>query len=283
MNTHLISDSLLKGCKKEQAIQTLCTNRFWHTSKSRIQFIGVRFTLVVGFFILFQSICSANGYQDQFEKANTLYSEGEYQQAAQLYEQLLTTTGYSSALLYNLANSYAQLGNIGDAILAYERALRISPEDSDIIGNLQLVRKSSGLFIPESSKLDKLVQLFSIQQWALLGLITFATLTAFLLSTLRWSFSKMLNSSVLVLSSATLIISIFGSIMQYRSFNPSVVVAGNVKLLVSPFPDANSLGTIQQGRLVHVKKAHGDYFHIADETGRQGWLVKDAVEAVVAN
>lgn len=56
-----------------------------------------------------------------------------------------TGSGYTAAALYNAANSYARAGKAGMAILYYERARLLAPNDSDIEANLRYVRASSRL------------------------------------------------------------------------------------------------------------------------------------------
>ncbi len=51
--------------------------------------------------------------------------------------------GYSAAGLYNLANSYARAGKPGMAVLNYERARLLSPNDPDVEANLRFVRSSA--------------------------------------------------------------------------------------------------------------------------------------------
>lgn len=53
--------------------------------------------------------------------------------------------GYSAATLYNLANAYARAGKPGFAVLNYERAKLLDPNDPDIEANLNHVREASGL------------------------------------------------------------------------------------------------------------------------------------------
>jgi Flp pilus assembly protein TadD len=49
---------------------------------------------------------------------------------------------YSADGLYNLANSYARDGKPGLAVLSYERAALLAPDDPDINANLAYVRAS---------------------------------------------------------------------------------------------------------------------------------------------
>ena len=46
----------------------------------------------------------------------------------------------NSALFYNLANAQYRLGNLGQAILNYERALALEPRHPEAAANLRLVR-----------------------------------------------------------------------------------------------------------------------------------------------
>src|SRR6202161_2860169 len=50
---------------------------------------------------------------------------------------------YSADGLYNLANSYARAGKPGLAVLNYERAALLAPDDPDINANLAYVRTAA--------------------------------------------------------------------------------------------------------------------------------------------
>src|SRR6266852_5690075 len=50
---------------------------------------------------------------------------------------------FSADGLYNLANSYARAGKPGLAVLNYERAWLLAPDDADINANLDYVRASA--------------------------------------------------------------------------------------------------------------------------------------------
>ena len=74
-----------------------------------------------------------------FIDANTQYAEGNYAQAASLYEQVIAEQPSAQAY-YNLGNAYYKQGEIAQSILAYERALRILPSYKDAQYNLQLAQ-----------------------------------------------------------------------------------------------------------------------------------------------
>jgi hypothetical protein len=215
-----------------------------------------------------------------FQEANEAYSRGDYAQAISKYQQITDTAGYSPSVLYNLANSFAQSGKTGRAILNYERALRLSPSDSDISGNLQLVKKENGLFPKESSRVERFFQLLSLSQWTALILLPLVLLTVYTLATIRFRFSRQLNIGMGTSCLLLLCLATAGTMFRYQYFSPSVVVSPEVKLFISPFASSASIGALQEGRLVYPQKSHGDFTYVTDETDRKGWIPSAQIEAV---
>lgn len=76
--------------------------------------------------------------RERFAAANELYEGGEYEDAVAAYRDLEESGLVSEDLYYNLGNAFYKVGNLGWAVLYYERALRIAPRDPDIRRNLEL-------------------------------------------------------------------------------------------------------------------------------------------------
>lgn len=70
-------------------------------------------------------------------EADSLYSKGEYRQAADIYRSISETEGVSAQLYYNLGNACSQCGEMGEAILYYSRAHRLDPGNKEITNNLK--------------------------------------------------------------------------------------------------------------------------------------------------
>lgn len=86
-------------------------------------------------------LCASNAiYASTAQDADSAYAQRDYAAALSGYRKALDTDGTSSDLYYNLANTYYRLGNIGQAVLCYERALKINPANDDAVANLQFVR-----------------------------------------------------------------------------------------------------------------------------------------------
>ena len=74
-----------------------------------------------------------------FDEGNRLYQEGDFGGAAASYEAVLEGGFESAEVYYNLGNAHFRLGEIGRAVLNYERAARLNPRGEDIQANLALV------------------------------------------------------------------------------------------------------------------------------------------------
>ena len=243
---------------------------------------GYRFLIpIVLFFLFFSAMAVAGTVPDNlFREANEAYSRGDYGQAIKKYEKITDTAGYSASVLYNLANSYALSGKTGRAILNYERALRLSPNDPDITGNLELIKKENGLFPQEPSSAEQFFQILTLDQWTTMILCALLSITLYLLAAMKYRFSRHLHIGAAVCCFLLLCLGAAGTLFRYQSFNPSVVVAPDVKLLISPFTSSASIGTLPQGRLVYPQKSHGSYKYVADEMDRQGWIDASLIEPV---
>ena len=84
---------------------------------------------------------SAQENNSLFVKANEYNVSKDYQQAVNTYQQLLKTGVKSAEVEYNLGNAYLQLNQVAEAILHYERALTLEPNDNDILQNLRLAQE----------------------------------------------------------------------------------------------------------------------------------------------
>ena len=232
-------------------------------------------------FLLFSTAALAGTAQDNlFREANETFSRGDYSQAIKKYEQITDTAGYSASVLYNLANSYALSGKIGWAILNYERALRLSPSDPDIIGNLELIKKENGLFPQEPSSAERFFQILTLDQWTTMILCALLSITLYLLASMKFRFSRHMHIGAGTCCLLLLCLGAAGTLFCYQNYNPSVVVAPDVKLLISPFASSASIGTLPQGRLVYPQKSHGAFRYVADEMDRQGWIDSSLIEPV---
>ena len=78
-------------------------------------------------------------------EAMTAYDSGKFEDAGKFYASRLEKSRPSAHVLYNMGNCLYKLDNLPRALICYERASRLAPRDSDILENLNLVRRKLGL------------------------------------------------------------------------------------------------------------------------------------------
>lgn len=114
-------------------------------------------------------------------QADSAYTNDDFQTAITLYNEVIKDEGTSSTLYYNLGNAYYRLGQLGNAIVSYERALRLDPTNSDAKANLAFVNSKitdkpidSETFL--SNTFDKLIFMQKPNTWAWMALVSFILL-----------------------------------------------------------------------------------------------------------
>ena len=81
---------------------------------------------------------------ERLQEAESLYHNGEFLQAASLYQSLMEEQDLQTGpLLFNLANSFAKAGERGHAIAAYLKARRFLPRSADIDFNLRYLMQKN--------------------------------------------------------------------------------------------------------------------------------------------
>ncbi|MEP1447231.1 MAG: VWA domain-containing protein [Paraglaciecola sp.] len=84
---------------------------------------------------------AANTFVDPMWQGTAHYKNGDYQAALESFSQLTPNDKNYTDAAYNAANSLAQLGEIDQAIAAYEKVLEQQPEHEDAAANKALLER----------------------------------------------------------------------------------------------------------------------------------------------
>ena len=109
--------------------------------------------------MLFQSpLGYAKDFMSEVARANDLYANNNYQEAADVYESIHQSGLKNGYLYYNLGNTYIRLGKTGSAILNYIRAYKLIPRDENLQANLNFAIQQTRdkIPLPEQSSLGTL-------------------------------------------------------------------------------------------------------------------------------
>ena len=223
--------------------------------------------------------------------ADKSYSEGQYQQAVEQYEELLKQ-GVSADVYYNLGNAYYRIDDITHAILNYERALRLSPADDDVKFNLQLARsKTIDKLTPESEMFfvtwyRSIVNLMSVDAWAWLALVSLAVAIVlaliYLFASPLWMRKTGFFGGLLMLF-LFIICNLFAW-QQRRTIDrheDAIVMQSPCNVKSTPDASGKDLFILHEGTKVTVTdNVMKDWKEIRLPDGRKGWVANTLIEII---
>lgn len=245
------------------------------------------------FFILFSNllIFAQTNHEQVFKEANQHYAQKEYAKAIEKYEQLIKQGNTSANIYYNLGNAYYRNNNIGKAILYYNKAKRLAPNDEDINSNLQLAKLKAIDKIQPLPKffLSKWVEDISKSQspetFAILAIIFsfigFGLLTIYLFA--RKSGAKKISFFTGIVSLIIMIAFVviaFQSNSYRTSDKEGVIISASAYIKSSPDQTATDLFILHEGTEIQVLDKVANWCKIRIANGSQGWIENSKFEGI---
>ena len=179
--------------------------------------------------------------------------------------------GYSAPALYNLANAYARAGKPGLAVLNYERAKLLEPNDPDIDANLRHVREAVGLPPESRNRFERMAELASPRILAWVGVL--GLLIAGVSMRARCLYPqhqhKLLAAALVGIS--LLGVTIANGFALWPILHEAVVVTQTAPVRVSPVPIEEPLFVLPEASIVRMMGEHDEFVLIRTEAGRTGW------------
>lgn len=251
----------------------------------------MRYFPIILFLLLSIKPASAADIDTLMNQANQLYQNKQYDEAIEKYQTVLEQDYSSTALYYNLGNSYYRSARIGYAILNYERGLKLEPDNEDLQYNLSIVKART------IDRIKEVPQIFIVDWW-----VTF--ITAF--STITWQILIIIFYLILLISITIFFVTkqgnlqklsiysgiagllgavffsiiLFANISRETSKDFAILTANTIAAQQSPNESSNDLFVIHEGLKVAVVSQFGDWIEIKLYDGKVGWLPKDALEII---
>lgn len=250
----------------------------------------MRKLLFIILLLVAKNVCSQD-IDLRINNANEEYTKGNYAQAAGIYKQVVDEGNIAPELYYNLANAYFKNNQVSLAILNYERALKLKPDDEDIkfnlqMTNLKIIDKMDA--IPQlffSTWWDTIKNLLSMDGWAWTGLISLF-LTLLLFSFYLLSATPAQKRILFFASLMFLFVSIAGFLFAQKQYKlnqetgEAIVIIPTVVIKGAPVETGTDLFVIHEGLKVVIMENINDWYQIKLPNGSQGWLKTDAVEII---
>lgn len=240
----------------------------------------------------FSLIANAGEPSDSlFVNANAAYSEGNFEQAFDLYQQIQSNGLESPELYYNMGNSAFRSNKLGFAILYYEKALKLDPGFSDARNNLSYVS------VYKEDKLDQvpelfirvwikaLFKLFSVSQWSYIALaLFFLGLSGIIIYIFAGSlvFKKVgfFTGMTAILLFALSFSATINRNSELKNPGSAVITTPSVVIKSSPSLSGTDLFVLHEGTKVSVHETVGEWIEIKISDGRVGWMQNTALQLI---
>ena len=220
------------------------------------------------------------------------YSDGRWDDAIQAWQGIESLGIESEDLYYNLGNAWFKASDYAQAILCYERALKLNPSSADIKHNLQYAQEfiqDNIESVPEfflSAWFRSLSRVLPRDVWAVLALVLLAVALALaLLFALGGAPRRRKAGFFGGIAALALCALCFGfARIQYNQYiDASEAIVTRAVTSVKSSPDATSakdLFILHAGSKVRILDSVGEWKNIELSDGRQGWLPEADMEVI---
>lgn len=226
----------------------------------------------------------ARGAQNPaFAKANQDYSEGRFQEAVDSYQDLVKSGQWSANLFYDLGNAWFRLGNFGEAILNYERALALDPHHPEASANLALVRDEARALELKRTGLDRYIEAGTSAQYSMAASIAFWVA---LFGAARLLFSRRRSAalvSLIILSTvvfAGAVFALYSLESGSKGKDLAIVTGKKIEARLATADNASSVLALPPGSEIKVLSQRGDWLYAALPNDLRGWIPANAAQRV---
>ena len=225
------------------------------------------------------------------QEANELYRSGEYNAAQKAYEELLQEGFQAKELYFNLGNAYFKMEDWANAVLNYEKARVLAPQDRQVIENLALVKtRLDGEILqlevfPLIALWQSLRDSLPANTWTFLAVLLFwgviAGMVLWILSPQRkyrkWGFYGATVAFVLFLLPLLMGIS---RKKILRTPNRAIIMQNEIPLKATPAEGSETLYTLFAGATVQTQEVLDNWQKVNLANGYQGWVKSSSLEVI---
>jgi len=245
--------------------------------------------LILLFLLIFNNSFAQNQNEELFSKANSLYKNGNHQEAINLYEQLTNDNLVSSELYFNLGNCYYKLNKVAPSIYNYEKALKLNPKNEDAQNNLVFANRLTLDRIetlPEtifqkinSSYLKKI----ALNTWSYFSIVLTLLLTLFFLL-FHYAYNPIYKRLFFILSSISLLLFVITFSISFNQYSAqknnkeAIIFVTETSIQSEPTTNANEAFVLHEGTKVFIIDKVDSWLKIKLIDGKIGWILSEKLK-----
>ena len=219
------------------------------------------------------------------------YNTGMYENAIKSYDLVLESGFESSEIYYNIGNSYFKLNDLPSAILFYEKAKKLKPNDKDIQYNLNVANSriiDNIESVPEiflKTWWNNFYNMFSANGWARITIGLFIVFLMFV-SIYFLSSNRIIKKLFFGIGVLFLLATLFSFALSYQKYyysieqKEAIVFQPTVTIKSSPNKNSVDLFVIHEGTKVYISDELDGWYEIKIANGSVGWLLKSTTKLI---
>jgi tetratricopeptide (TPR) repeat protein len=243
------------------------------------------------FFSVLYLFANANETNLLIDSANSAYAKNDYNKAIRLYESIIAKGVEAPEIYFNLGNAYYKANNLAFAILNYERAVKLNPDNEDFNFNLKLANQKIEDKISTAPELyltqwkNGLVNLLTEKGWSelcILFIILSLIFFAIYVSVQKRSLKQLgfFCGTILIFSS---IITFF--IAQHKYYltinsDTAIITSAAITVTGSPSEKGIKLFILHEGAKVNIVQEDAGWVEIKIANGNVGWINKSELQKI---
>ncbi len=217
---------------------------------------------------------------DDFAQANQAYAAGNFDAAQAGYKRALKEGDHAN-VWFNRGNALFRLDRLGEAALAYERALLAQPNHPEAAANLKFVRNKANGKVAEDPWMEKALRYIEqpLASWLLIGE---AWLGIALIGVALAGYKR---RAALVFGILLTVLGAGGiAALQYArgEFEKIAVTLKGVDARTEPADRAGLAEALGASSRVQIVSDQGDWTYCILPGGGRGWVPSNTIERIIA-
>jgi tetratricopeptide (TPR) repeat protein len=230
-----------------------------------------------------------------YEELNSLainsYNNEDFEKSIEHYQSIEQMGIFSHEIYYNLGNCFFKVKNYPMAILYYERALKLKPNDNDTKYNLNIANQyitDKIEVLPElffETWKREISFLFHTTTWSILSIVlSFLFAICFFIYYISKEIQlKKIFFVASIISIVFCFISYFAGNYQYNIYTnnkTAIIFASSVTVKSSPTENSGNLFVVHEGTKISILEELNGWLKIMLSDGNEGWIQQSTVERI---
>ena len=226
-----------------------------------------------------------------FSDANEMYRQEKYAEALKTYEEIESMGLESWALYYNTGNIHYRMNKVAPAIYYYEKALVLSPDNRDVLFNLQFANQmvlDNIEPLPRSLGqrfMDSVILKLTYETWARISVgLAFLFALLFLMYHFSYSTGKkrfyFVSSIITVVLVTVFLFFAFRNKHYFDNNREAIIFASEAEVKNAPTQSSDAYFELHEGTKVSVLETLDNWKKVRIADGKIGWIEEKHIKEI---